>query len=302
MTVPLPPSTEWGGDPLRLWIVGAGRFGLALGLLLEQSGAVSSLVVSGRRERPPQHPLFSHPAARYQSSVRAPATPVDGVLIAVPDGAVAEVAEAVARSGLAPGTPVLHTAGALSLDALEVLAADGHPVGSVHALAAVSDPVSGAERLHGAAFGVEGEGAAAALAARVVAACGGRVLRVRPGGKPEYHAAAVFAANYAVALLGVGERLMARAGVPAEEAREALAGLAAGAVANAARHGPVAALTGPVSRGDDATIRLHLARLSEQERALYCLLGHETLRLARAAGLSPEAAERVERALGETAD
>jgi predicted short-subunit dehydrogenase-like oxidoreductase (DUF2520 family) len=149
---------------------------------------------------------------------------------------------------------------------------------------------------------VEGEGAAGALAERIVAACGGRVLRVRPGGKAIYHAAAVFAANYAVALLGVGERLMERAGIAPEEARAALAGLAAGAVANTAAHGPAAALTGPVARGDEATVRLHLARLSAEERPLYCLLGKETLRLARAAGLDPEAADRVAHALGEAAD
>jgi predicted short-subunit dehydrogenase-like oxidoreductase (DUF2520 family) len=283
-------------EPLHLWIVGAGRFGLALGLALRRAGALGSLTVSGRRPTAPAHPLF--PGAEYRYGIQLPPGRLDGVVIAVPDGAVAEVAASLAGV-VPPEVPVLHTAGALSLDVLGAIAAEGHPVGSVHALAAVSDPIAGADRLRGASFGMEGEGAAAALAERINAACAGRALHVRPGGKPLYHAAAVFAANYAVVLLGVGERLMARAGIAPEEAREALAGLAAGAVANTALHGPASALTGPVSRGDDATIRLHLARLSAEERPLYCLLGQVALDLARAAGLPGEAASRVEHALGE---
>lgn len=284
--------------PIHLWIIGAGRFGLALGLALDRAGLLASLMISGRREEAPRHPLFITGRATYEPDVTLPAAPLDGVVVAVPDGAVAEVAASLI--GRIPAhVPVLHTAGALSLDVLSALADEGHPVGSVHALAAVSDPVAGADRLRGASFGVEGEGAAAALAERIVAACGGRLLRVKPGGKPLYHASAVFAANYATALLSVGEHLMERAGIPPEDARAALAGLAAGAVANTAAHGPAAALTGPISRGDDATIRLHLSRLSAQERPLYCLLGYEALRLARAAGLDSDAAARIERALGE---
>ena len=250
---------------MNLWIIGAGRFGLALGLALRRAGALDGLVVSGRRSTAPDHPLFQF--SRYQPNLLAPEAPLDGVVIAVPDGAVAEIAAALEGSGLPIAVPVLHTAGALSLDVLDPLASRGHPVGSVHALAAVSDPVLGAGRLVGASFGIEGSGAAAALAERIVQACDGRLLRVKPGGKPLYHAAAVFAANYAVALLAVGERLMSQAGIEPEAARRALAGLAAGAVENTAANGPAAALTGPVSRGDDATIRLHLSRLSPGERS-----------------------------------
>jgi predicted short-subunit dehydrogenase-like oxidoreductase (DUF2520 family) len=171
----------------------------------------------------------------------------------------------------------------------------------VHPLAAVADRVGGVERLRGASFGVEGDGAARIFAEGVVAACGGRVLAIRAGGKAEYHAAAVFASNYVVALMAVAERLMARAGVPAEDARPALASLAEGAVANVAARGPAAALTGPVARGDDATVRLHLSRLSGDERPLYSLLATEALTLAEAAGLDADAAARVRSALGETA-
>ncbi len=280
----------------RLWIVGAGRLGLALGLTLHRSGAVASLAYTGRRPDPPDHPLFRG-AASYSAELQAPAGDLTGIVLAVPDGAIPGVAAALAE--LPPGIPVLHASGALSVDALAPLAARGHPVGGLHALAAVADPVAGAERLRGATFGVEGEGEARSLALRIVEGCGGRALAVPSGGKPLYHAAAVFAANYAVALLGVAERLMGEAGVPPEEARAALAGLAGGAVENVAARGPAAALTGPVARGDAETVRLHLGRLSGADRPLYSLLAREALALARDAGLSPEAAERVAELLEE---
>lgn len=296
---PLPTAPE--PVAAHLWIVGAGRTGLSLALRLHRAHAVPAMTVTGRRPRTPPHPMFDGhpPAARYRSAIERPESDPDAVVVAVPDAAIAEVAERLASLGLPPSIPVLHTSGSRSGDELGALAARGHPVGSAHPLAALADPISGADRLAGATWGVEGEGAARALAERIVLACGGRALRIAPGGKAAYHAAAVFASNYAVALLGMAERLMEEAGVNAAEARTALAALAAGAVENVAARGPAAALTGPVVRGDDETVALHLARLSADERALYSLLGREALRLARSAGLDAAAADRIGHLLGE---
>lgn len=297
------PASNPPAEPVaaHLWIVGAGRTGLSLALRLDRAHAVRGLTVTGRRTETPRHPMFDGdpPAAVYRSAITRPEATVDAIVIAVPDAAIAEVADRLASLGLAPAIPILHTSGSRSVEVLAPLAVRGHPVGSAHPLAALADPVSGADRLAGATWGVEGEPAARALAERIIHACGGRTLHIAPGGKAAYHAAAVFASNYAVVLLGVAERLMEEAGVHAEDARPALAGLAAGAVENLAARGPAAALTGPVVRGDVETVELHLARLSADERALYCLLGREALRLARTAGLDAAAADRIGILLGE---
>jgi predicted short-subunit dehydrogenase-like oxidoreductase (DUF2520 family) len=65
--------------------------------------------------------------------------------------------------------------------------------------------------------------------------------------------------------------------------------------------GPVAALTGPVRRGDEATVRTHLAVLDPEDRAIYRALGLVALRIAREAGLAEGPAAAVERALREEA-
>jgi len=80
-----------------------------------------------------------------------------------------------------------------------------------------------------------------------------------------YHAAAVVASNHLVGLLGQVERMAAGIGVPLG----AYLALAAGSLANVERLGPAAALTGPVRRGDWATVERHLAALPTDERAAY---------------------------------
>jgi len=295
------PVPEPRAVPDRLWIIGPGRLGLALGLRLAETGAVGMLAYSGRSTAAPAHPLFSHHPglARYQAGLAAPPSPGTGVLITVPDDALPGVAAALAKLDLPVELPILHASGSLSTDVLEPLARRGNPVGGLHPLAAIADPVDGAERLRGATFGVEGEGAARALAERIVAACEGRVLRIQPGGKALYHAAAVFASNYAVALLSMAQRLMVRSGVGDLDARAALTRLAAGAVENVAARGTAAALTGPIARGDAETVARHLARLSGAERGVYSLLGREALELAAARGLDAAAVERLRSLLGE---
>lgn len=290
-----------GAEPL--WIIGAGRAGLALGLLLHRAGMVGDggLWVSGRRPDAPDHPLFRSAAAPavYRAGLGVPAQELVGVVLAVPDAALPGVAAALAAAGLPSGTPVLHLSGALGAEALAPLAEAGFPVGALHPLAAVADPVAGADRLRGVWWGVEAEGEAMLLAGRIVAAAEGRMLRIEPGAKPRYHAAAVFASNYVVVLLHLAERLMRQAGAEPGAARAALTALAAGAVANVEATGPADALTGPVARGDAPTLRLHLAGLSEPERAVYSPLAGAALELAGEGGLDPAAAQRISQVLEE---
>jgi predicted short-subunit dehydrogenase-like oxidoreductase (DUF2520 family) len=117
-------------------------------------------------------------------------------------------------------------------------------------------------------------------------------VRLSGAAKPAYHAGAVMAANYTVALAGVAERLALEAGVPAETASRIYLPLVRGAAANLER-GPGAALTGPIRRGDTRTVEAHLAALTGDERELYRRLGLEALRLARAGGIDPATADRL---------
>jgi len=73
--------------------------------------------------------------------------------------------------------------------------------------------------------------------------------------------------------------------------------LVRGVAASLERQSPAEALTGPVRRGDVATIRAHLEALEPEDRELYARLGLQALTLAREAGLEPARAVEVERVL-----
>ena len=115
--------------------------------------------------------------------------------------------------------------------------------------------------------------------------------------RPLYHAAAVFASNYMAGLIAAAGRLMAQAGVPEDEALQAILPLARGSLENLGRLGPVMALTGPVSRGDLETVRLHLRTLEPREKALYASLGLEILNLAKDGGLDEDTVEELRETL-----
>ncbi len=219
-----------------LRVVGPGRAGSALSLALHRAGWTVEAPL-GRGE-----------------DLSAAAQGVDLLVLAVPDPVIAEVADAVEP---VDSTVVAHLAGALGLDVLAQ-----HPrVAALHPLVALPDADTGASRLaDGAWFAVAGDH----LVHDVVDDLRGHAVTVADHDRVRYHAAAVIASNHLVALLGQVERV-APEGVPLE----AFLALARGTVDNVAALGPAAALTGPVARGDWATVERHPAALPEDERPAY---------------------------------
>jgi predicted short-subunit dehydrogenase-like oxidoreductase (DUF2520 family) len=305
----------------HLVIVGPGRMGLALGAALAGTGDLDRLTFFGRGLEPPPHPIFDPEPSVGPRGGGAVAAYVDedddveeGVtridyrtgpntvpptatilVLAVPDSALGEVAHDMARAGPAPaGCVALHLAGALSTDVLAPLHQAGYAVGSIHPLQAIADPWAGADRLFGSAYALAGEPAAIAAGRRLASYLAGRTLVVPPAFRALYHAAAVTASNYLVAVLAASVRLMADATIPEDEAVPALLPLLRGTLDNLEQLGVAAALTGPIARGDAETVRLHLRRLSERDRRLYCVLGRETLTLARIAGLDEQRAGEID--------
>jgi len=189
---------------------------------------------------------------------------VDVCLIATPDSAIPTVAAAIKAR---PESVVLHASGGLGLDVL-----GAHPRrGSVHPLVPLADPERGAALLVGAWFAVSGD----PVARDLVAALGGRALNVADPDRAAYHAAACIASNHVVALLADVERVGALAGVPLAAYLE----LVRATVANVAAHGPAAALTGPASRADWATVRRHLQALDSPEAGRYVALAQAAAEL-----------------------
>ncbi len=275
----------------RVTIIGAGRMGQGLGLALKRRGYKIALVARTPRDVTP--PLMLHQGSRAEATAGA-----ELVLIATPDDAIRAVAAELAAEGaIARDQVVLHLSGLLDRNALLPLEESGAACGSFHPLQSVADAATAAERLKGAYVGIEGDDRALVAAERLANTLRMIPVRIPAAAKPAYHAGAAFVANYTVALVGVAERLARAAGVPADIAARIYLPLLGGAVANLNALGPAASLTGAVRRGDEQTIRAHLKALSAEDRTLYRTVSRAAITLAREAGLSESAAERVEEAL-----
>ena len=230
-------------------IVGAGRLGTALATALRATG----LEIDG-------------PLGRGADPAGAGA-----VLLCVPDGEIGAAAAAVT-----PRVPVGHCSGAMGLDVLA-----GHEAFGLHPLMTV--PHDGAPLFAGAGAAVAGTTPRAlAIAEALAARLGMRATTVADEDRAAYHAAASIASNFLVTLEGAAERLAASAGVE----RELLAPLVRAAVENWVRLGAERALTGPIARGDEATVARQREAVAERTPdllAVYDALVDATRALAGAA-------------------
>jgi predicted short-subunit dehydrogenase-like oxidoreductase (DUF2520 family) len=196
-------------------------------------------------------------------------------LIAVPDDAIASVAERLARARGPRPTAVAHCAGAIPAALLESLAAQGVACGSFHPAMTFRGAEGDAEALAGAVVAIEGEPRAVELLERLADRLGVGRVAVAARSKPRYHTALVLASNGRMALDAAAVRLLGEAGLDEGEALGLLRPLIARTEVNLRAATPAHALTGPVARGDARTVRSQLDALADRPRllALYRALG-----------------------------
>jgi len=286
-------------DP-TIAIVGAGRLGQALGRLLRENNQNVVAVASRSLNSARRAASFIGDSTEALPIEQIPSRATH-LLIATPDSTITDVARQLAAAGMRGGV-ALHTCGALGPDALAPLAAGGIACGLLHPLQTIPNPEAGVQALPGVAFSIDGDREALKWANGIVDLLDGIALRIPADKKTVYHAAAVMASNYTVALMDAALELMENAGVPRDVARQALIPLVESSVANALNESPEQALTGPIRRGDAATVSAHLSALDESHADLYRALGRHTVALALRAGLDEAAARQLHQALRENED
>ncbi len=288
------------GEPPFIGIVGAGAVGSALGLALTRAGWPVSAVASRdpvRRERFKE--LVG--GTRAFAEVTPLLDEVELVILAVPDDAIEPLARSIR---LYSGQALVHTSGALGAEVLQPAMAAGTQVGSFHPLVAFADTDRAVEALHGATIAVEGDDQLVALLADMATAIGANAVRLAPGTKAAYHAAAVLAAGGFVALLDAIAELGRVAGLDETGALAIYGPLIEQTLGNARALGIRAALTGPMTRGDVGTLEAHLAALAAHAPdvlPLYRAAADREIRLAEERGaLTPDVSERLRTALANT--
>ena len=211
----------------------------------------------------------------------------------MPDGAVGEMAERIAKLSPPPELGVVHLSGAMGLDVLAPLT--DNPIGSFHPLQSFPFPRD-PSAFSGITVAVDASTPGLLRKLQALARqLGARPRKVAGSDRVKYHAAAVYASNFVDVAIAEAVRELTAIGWTEAEATKALLPLVEGAVDNIRRKGAVKAMTGPIRRGDGEVVRRHLEAVERPD--LYRMLGSIALEIALEAGLDQAGAERVRRAL-----
>jgi predicted short-subunit dehydrogenase-like oxidoreductase (DUF2520 family) len=264
----------------QLNIIGAGHVGRVLGRLFAARGVFDVQDVLTRSHASAQDAVAFIGAGRALHEVSA-LRPAHAWMLAVGDDQIESVCAQLAQAGLLAGAVVFHCSGAKSSAALQ---GSGGAAASVHPVRSFADPLAVADAFDGTFCGIEGEGEALALLTPAFEAIGARLVPIDAAAKTVYHAASVFASNYLVTVMDAALRAYQAAGVTPEVARALAAPLATETLANVLRLGPEAALSGPIARGDMATVARQQQAIAGWDPAtggLYEALVDATVELAR---------------------
>lgn len=264
---------------MKTGFIGAGKVGTSLGKLFSEKG----IFVTGYYSR---HKKSAAEAAAFTGSadyddVEKLIQDSDTIFLTVPDDVISEVFQTVQKFDIR-GRVLAHCSGALSAaEAFPGAEASGAAGISLHPLFPVSDRFSVWREMSDAFFCLEGDREAVRVWETDLRDAGLHVRTLKPGSKIRYHAACSISSNLVVALAAESLRLLQTCGFTEPEARQALAPLMQSNLNHILQDGPVSALTGPVERGDTATLEKHLRCLeTHEEKRIYAGLSLQLESLA----------------------
>lgn len=265
-------------DRLRIGFIGAGRLGKALAWLAARRG-LAVVAVASRFTAEAQdlaQPLAGCRVLQAQQVADA----CDLVFVTTPDEAIRPTAESLQWR---PGTFVVHCSGATEVSDLAKAAADGAAIGGFHPLQTFGDPEAAARSLPGCTITIEASDPLDTVLVALAERLGCAVNRLPPGARPLYHAAAGYTSQFVNALLHEAAAMWQSWGASEAAAVQALLPLVRGTLASITQAGLAQGMPGPVSRGDVASVRKHVAAieaLDAQRLVLYRELCERTVLLA----------------------
>jgi predicted short-subunit dehydrogenase-like oxidoreductase (DUF2520 family) len=271
-------------------IIGAGRLGTSLGRALAGKGHLIRALTCRRKESAEEsRSIIGQGRAMTDNAAAARLGTV--IFLCLPDEEIHRVASRLARSRVDwTGKTVFHSSGLLPSRVLEPLKKRGALIASFHPGQAFPSKKTWPSHFRGISFGLEGDKKALAAARGLVRQLGGRALVIPEDAKPLYHAALSFASNFFVILLDAAAGLLSQAKIPRNKAARMLFPLLQGTLHNVKKLDTAASLTGPLVRGDAATVGAHLDALKglPQYAEVYRKLSLMGLEIARKSGLSPK--------------
>lgn len=271
----------------KISVVGAGRVGSAMSSLLFENGSTILSIIDVNKKA----------ARKLASSVNCKQVSTDVsdihlktqiIFITTPDDQISNVAQKISsiKNLNFKKLTVIHTSGVYTSEILSPLARKGASVLSFHPIQTFPANKTNRElqkSLKGIYFGIEGNKKIHYISQQLVKTFRGKSVFISKKDKPLYHLACVFASNYIVTALNALSEATEKLKFKVSWV-DVFIPLINTSLKNVFTTSPLAALTGPIERGDIKTIELHLKSLAEVAPHLityYVGMGIETARLAR---------------------
>jgi predicted short-subunit dehydrogenase-like oxidoreductase (DUF2520 family) len=280
---------------MKLGFIGAGPVGTTFGVRLSEQGYAVAAVAD---ISPAAAERFAGlvPGCRVLGDNQKLADAVDMVFITTADDFIPKVSSELKWR---PGQTVVHCSGASTVQSLEAARRQGAGVGSIHPCQTFAGIEQAIANLPGSTFAIEAEEPVKATLTDMARALRGDIVYLTSEDKVLYHAAAAIACNYFTTIVKLAADLWRNFGKTPADAIRAYMPLLRGTLANIETAGFPKCLTGPIARGDVATIRRHLAALEKSAPELlplYKELGAFTIPIGRDKGsLAADRAEELQR-------
>lgn len=261
-------------------IIGAGRLGKNIALALVANGQASLGGVCNKNRARAERAIVQIACGIAVESLHdLPSAKL--TFITTPDDSIPRIVADLVKKSLSFGSIVVHCSGVLSSDILSPLREQGCHIASIHPLKAFREGSMQADAFNRCDCVLEGDREALEILTPIFRFLGANPVTINAEKKASYHAAAVMASNYLVTLAANAVELFLQAGMEATQAKDIVGNLMQGSLNNIRQSPTMAsALTGPLMRGDTATISQHLAALDNpQTRTLYEAAAYATLPL-----------------------
>ena len=260
-------------------LVGPGNLGTALALTLAGAGyPVKFVVIKPSRARDRGVTGLAKRIKAQVVVLGSQRLDSNIVWLTVPDDSIAAVARALAIAQDWKGKYVFHSSGALTSDELASLRKRGARVASAHPM--MTFVRGAAPEMAGVSFALEGDAAAVRMARTVVENLGARAFVIKKENKVLYHAFGSFASPLVIALMASMEHVGKAAGIRRQDIKMVILPLLSQTLQNYLKRDAASAFSGPLVRGDVATVRKHLSELKKlpEARAVYLALAKASLK------------------------
>ena len=260
-------------------LVGPGNLGTALALTLAGAGyPVKFVVIKPSRARDRGVTGLAKRIKAQVVVLGSQRLDSNIVWLTVPDDSIAAVARALAIAQDWKGKYVFHSSGALTSDELASLRKRGARVASAHPM--MTFVRGAAPEMAGVSFALEGDAAAVRMARTVVENLGARAFVIKKENKVLYHAFGSFASPLVIALMASMEHVGKAAGIRRQDIKMVILPLLSQTLQNYLKRDAASAFSGPLVRGDVATVRKHMSELKKlpEARAVYLALAKASLK------------------------